>query len=68
MTNEMCWPLCKTCFLCLYPDVDIVYDILVLFDSQLADKASSMPHEQRKVHAEKVTVFTIGCIANIILF
>lgn len=33
----------------------IIGDDLVLSDFQPADKASSMPHEQRKVHAEKVT-------------
>lgn len=31
-----------------------IYDALVFSDFQPADKASSLPHEQRKVHAEKV--------------
>lgn len=35
---------------------DVTDDVLLFSDLQPADKASSMPHEQRKVHAEKVSI------------
>lgn len=33
---------------------DAVHAVFVFSHFELADKASSLPHEQRKVHAEKV--------------